>query len=327
VPATFVDRDNAPDVNDAPLPSGTITKILSPVPGVAGVEQPYASFGQSPAEAASSFSTRVSERLRHKQRALCSWDYERLVLQHFPSIYKAKCIPANAADPDAAGLVRIVVIPEMRGRIPFDPFAPKAPAGLLEDIAACLADKKPPQARLRVQNAVFIGVRVRVLVRFRPGYDEGFYKKKLDDEICRFLSPWAYDEGVDIVLGNRIYASSIVDFVERRPYIDFVAGLTLYRVEGQTFVEVMEPESGGYCMEAEQPDQVLVAARGHEINTSWQYQVELPAELLAELRAGAQGGQKGIGGMTVSLDFIIGNAAQRGSGVESMKIEDNFQIG
>ena len=43
-------------------------------------------------EAGNKFYTRVSERLRHKGRTIALWDYERLVLQYFPGVYKVKCI-------------------------------------------------------------------------------------------------------------------------------------------------------------------------------------------------------------------------------------------
>ena len=34
--------------------------------------------------------TRVSERLRHKNRAIQLWDYEHLILQNFPHLYRVK---------------------------------------------------------------------------------------------------------------------------------------------------------------------------------------------------------------------------------------------
>lgn len=333
VSAVFVDRNNAPDCYDSPLPAGSIGKLLAPVPGLAGVDQPYASFGSRPAERERGFNTRVSERLRHKQRALTLWDYEHLVLERFPHIYKAKCIPADAST--EPGQVRLVVIPEMRGRIPFDPFAPKAPASTLADVAAYLTDAAPPEARLSVHNARFVAIKVRVQVKFWPGRDEGFYKQQLSEELCRFLAPWAYDEGVDIVMGNRIYASSIVDFIERRPYIDFVAGITLLRGHSDDFVEVARPQAGadpsadslyagGYHVAAERPDEVLVAARVHEIDTSWQFQVELPDEL--RLDAGDDNAPAGIGKMGIGFNFIVGSDIAD-SGINGMAIEVDFQVG
>ena len=46
------------------------------------------------------FYTRVSERLRHKDRAINLWDYERLILEAFPQIYKAKCLKHTCYEPN-----------------------------------------------------------------------------------------------------------------------------------------------------------------------------------------------------------------------------------
>ena len=35
---------------------------------------------------------RISERLRHKGRAITRFDYERITLEQFPEIWKVKCI-------------------------------------------------------------------------------------------------------------------------------------------------------------------------------------------------------------------------------------------
>ncbi|MCP4659286.1 MAG: hypothetical protein GY856_28075, partial [bacterium] len=111
--ATFVDQDNASDHFARPLPAETITRLVETRPEIAAVYQPYTSWGGRMAEEAELFNTRVSERLRHKGRALSTWDYERLVLERFPEIYKAKCIPAHLAGTfDPPGKVRVVVIPD-----------------------------------------------------------------------------------------------------------------------------------------------------------------------------------------------------------------------
>lgn len=322
--ATLVDQGDAPEARDRALPAGTLQRLLQPVRGIAGAAQPYPSFGGRPAERGDAFETRASERLRHKQRALSAWDYERLVLERFPEIYRALCLPASASDP---GAVTLVVIPDVKDRISADPFEPKAPAAALAEIASYLSDKIPPGARIEVRNARFIAVQVRLEVRFADGCDEGFYSARLSDEICRFLSPWAFEEGADITMENRIYANQIIDFVDRRPYIDYVAGITLLRGEGGAFTAIPRPEAGGYHVAAGAPDAVLVAAPAHEIDTSWQYRVAPPAGADAGAGAGAgTGGPAGIGKARVGSDFILGRPAVLGAGIEQMSIEVDFQV-
>lgn len=293
VGATFVDRGNAADHFRTPLPAGTITQLVSALPGIDGVRQPYTSFGGRMAEDPGAFATRVSERLRHKGRALSMWDYERLVLDRFPEIHKVKCIPGR---PEQPGQVVLIVIPDIRNKLPFEPSAPKAPANLLGEVREYLAPRAPASASIDVRNARYVAVQVRLGVRFRGKGNEAFYKQKLREELNRYLSPWAYDEGTDIAIGGRIYASSIVDFVDRRPYVDYVAGIKLFRSEdGVNYWAVARPSASsteGYFVGTEKPDEVLVAAPSHEI--------DVLSEALYEERL-----VTGIGFMKLELDFTV----------------------
>ncbi|HZF48939.1 MAG TPA: baseplate J/gp47 family protein [Polyangiaceae bacterium] len=289
--ATFVDNNNDPAHFRDPLPAATITKLITEIPELAGVRQPYTSFGGRMAEGDGIWATRVSERLRHKQRALSAWDYERIVLERFPEVYKAKCIPARADQP---GKVEVVIIPDIRNMLPSDPFEPKAQSKLLLDVEAYLATRVPPFASVKVRNARYVAVRVRLRVRFTSDGNEGYYAKRLNDELNRFLSPWAYDEGADLSLGGRIYANSIIDFIDRRPYVDYVAGVALFQsADGVSFKPAKAPQDEGMFVEAEEPDAVLVAARTHIIDVL--HDAVYDAKRLT-----------GINFMKVELDFIVG---------------------
>src|SRR6185436_19075341 len=186
-------------------------------------------------------------------RALTAWDYERLVLHRFRQIYKARCL----SSPDG---VEVIVIPDLRAQHPRDTLAPRAPANLLADIQAHLVARAPAAARIRVRNARYVPVRVQLGVRFLDAVDAGFAARRLNDDLIRFLSPWAFDDGAELTIGGRIYANSILDFIDRRDYVDYVAGIKLFRsLNGKDF-DVVPPVVGEYHVAADRPDQVLVAA-------------------------------------------------------------------
>lgn len=285
VSATFVDRGNSPEHFARKLPERSITGLVQRLAPIAAVEQPYPSRGGRPAEAEDGFYTRVSERLRHKQRALTPWDYERLVLERFPELYKVKCLPATADNP---GTVELIVIPGVRGQSLSNPFEPKVPAALIAEIEAYLSDKRPPQATLRVRNARFKQVTVRVGVRFRGEGDEGFYKKLLNEELNRYLSPWAYDEGADITMGGKLFANSIVSFIDGRDYVDYVETIKLLSPKDGRMEEAQVMATDG-------PDGVLVAARQHEI------------DVIPEVGYTAKS-FTGINYMKVELDFKVADS-------------------
>jgi hypothetical protein len=295
--ATFVDDDNAPDHLSAPLPAKTITAAVAPIAGVSGITQPYTSFGGHVAEGDASFHVRVSERLRHKQRALTPWDYERLVLDAFPDIYKVKCLRADALGPThAPGGIVLVVIPDIRGRSPSNPFEPKAPADRIADIESFLADKTPPFARVTVTNAHYVPVKVRCGVRFLPGQDQGLARRRLNEELNRFLSPWAFNDGADLVIGGSVYANSIINFIDRRDYVDYIFEFKMFTSEngGRDFLAVPDAGDGnGYRATTNLPDGVLVAAREHDFDV-----IDLPDYRVESFR--------GVNYMKIELDFVVG---------------------
>ncbi|MEM6272185.1 MAG: baseplate J/gp47 family protein [Bacteroidota bacterium] len=299
VEAIFIDQENAEDHLQTPLAAESISATVDSLPELTAVLQPYPSSGGKAPESDLAFYTRISERLRHKQRAITAWDYERLTLERFPDIFKAKCLPNNPYDSEMEpGLVRMVVIPDIIGRFPFNPYQPKVPAEKLVEIREYLAGFMPPFATLNVVNPRYLQINVRVAVKFRTGYNEGFYKAQLEEDLRRFLAPWAYQEGEDIVLGGKIYANVIVNFIEERPYIDFVGRINLFQSsDGKIFVDSALFRTGGPLdadvVQADAPDIVLVSALHHdvEIITEGSFRKEL---------------EQGIGHARVELDFYVG---------------------
>lgn len=295
VSATFDDRGNAPDHYAHKLAARSITSPVQRIPQIAAIEQPYPSRGGRAAEAEREFFTRISERLRHKQRALTPWDYERLVLERFPEIGKVKCLPA---DPDHLGAVQIIVIPQIQGQSLADRFEPKVSTAQIADITAYLAGQSPPHAALHVRNARFVQVKIRVGVRFQGTGDEGFYKSLLHDELDRYLSPWAFDDSADIAIGGKIFANSIVSFIDERDYVDYVANIELFSSHdgGRTFQLAVPQPSQGYFVSSDRPDAVLVTARQHDIDI-------IPDTGYTAVSF------TGINYMKIELDFIVAGSS------------------
>lgn len=252
VTAEFMNMGNDPNRLGQPLPAGTVEKLDRKQAQIKKVIQPYASFGGRKQEADESFYTRASERLRHKNRAITLWDYERLVLDEFPSVYKVKCLNhTNRISERAPGYVTLVIVSNLRNQNAVNPLKPLTSQSTLEGIKDFLlqfnspflslaANSKQHGERLIVQNPDFEEIRVNFKVRFHQheGLDIGYQLGQLEQAIIRFLAPWAYDQGVDIVLGGRVHKSMILNFVENLEYVDFVACFEMFHyVENQAPVE------------------------------------------------------------------------------------------
>lgn len=225
---TFQDQKNDPNFLEKVLPAETISKLKQPDAAVKKISQPFEGFGGRAKEKPETFYTRVSERLRHKDRAITLWDYEHLILEAFPQIYQVKCL--NHTTPDgnelAAGNVTIVTIPNRQFQKLRDPLRPYTSRGLLEEIKKFLKKKLPCFVEPDVVNPLFEEVSVKFNVKFHFG-DETFLEQKLREAITQFLSPWAFSDMRRPTFGGKIYQSVLLNFVEELPYVDYVTDFQL----------------------------------------------------------------------------------------------------
>jgi len=237
--ATLVEPGRDPGRLAQPLGAGTITKLKVSDPAIKKVTQPFPSFGGKPPEGERAFTVRATERLRHKDRASTMWDYEHLVLQEFPGIYKVRCINHTELVRDAAstivadnevrpGHVLVVTVPYVRGGAG-DPLRPYTDKRTLLTIDGFLRRRISPFVALEVQNPKLEEVQVEFTVAFTPDVaDIAFYQDELSRAIVRHLSPWAWDSGAEISFGGTWRKAAIIDFVEEQPYVHHVAEFKMY---------------------------------------------------------------------------------------------------
>jgi hypothetical protein len=231
VTATFVDRGNDSAHLATALPAGTIAKLKHRDAAIKSVTQPYSSFGGRLPEGSRAFRVRVSERLRHKGRAVAIFDYERLVLQEFPEVYKVKCLNHSTEGSEhAPGHVKLVVVPDLRNQNAVDPLRPRFSLGKLDLIAQRLRQVASDFITIEVANPSYEAVRADFAVRFHKGFDRGLYTRQLQQDLVKFLSPWLYDEAADLTFGGRVHRSAILNWVEELGYVDFVTDFKLEQV-------------------------------------------------------------------------------------------------
>ncbi len=220
----------------SPLPAGSIAKLVNNDFNIKKVEQLYDSFGGRQPEASGHFYVRVSEHLKHKGRGIMIGDYEKIILEQFPEIYKVKCIshtmglPANNYRRDlevAPGYLIIAVIPDLTKLKSGNLLTPKAPISLLEKIGDHIRKKTSPFARIKVMNPRYEGIDVIIEVRLYKGKSSSFYAKKLKEEISQFLAPWFLGDSEKLAFGQEVLFSDLVGFVEQLDYIDFIINLEL----------------------------------------------------------------------------------------------------
>lgn len=261
--AVFSDNKNDPYHLESPLAAGTIAKPVIKIDGIKAASQPYASYNGTMAEQSEHFYTRISERLRHKGRSWSIWDYEHLVLENFPSIYKLKCIShASPDDMYEPGYVLCVALPSIVNLPEKDLLQPRISKAVLTEAAEYISKYMTTFAKVEFINPVYEAITVKCSVKIRTGYDENYYSTQLNTEIQQYIAPWILNKDISPSFGGKIYASGIINFIEERPYVDYITNFEAFKQEGETLVSWKEFTSGS------SEDVILTSASQHEIDTN-----------------------------------------------------------
>jgi hypothetical protein len=259
--AVFNDLKNDPNHYGTPLEANKISKFKEKSAQIKSVSQPYSSFDGKMKEKPDSYKTRISERLRHKQRGITIWDYERLVLQNFPPIYKVKCINhTNLCTEIAPGNVKVIVIPDIRNKNAANKLEPKVSLNLLEEIKDFLSGLNPLFVKLEVKNPIYEKINLNFNVKFRSGYDEGYYTLQLKNDIVKYMCPWLTGNAESIKFGGKTYKSVLINFMEDLEYVDYLTDVKMFHPEGNEFGHDLE------YAEASTSSTVMVSDSVHTIN-------------------------------------------------------------
>lgn len=280
------------------LPAGGIVGFQKKTAAIKSVAQPYASGGGSALESTAQYRTRVSERLKHKQRASQPGDYERLALAEFPMLWQAKCVTANnsrdyrGAARVAPGEVVLVVVPELR----LDGRAPPLSKQILADIAACLQQLASPFVQaITVRNPVYRSVQVTVDVQFRNDGENGDYVQRLNAAISDCIAPWLRDGSFAEALGGgTLYMEELKRCIGGQPYVKAIMSKELrvtYSDGTEEPTDALNFEAGAASPDT--PWTVFVPYAKHLINANVK-----PAQ--------PQPTPQGIAAMTIGRNFRVG---------------------
>jgi len=230
---TFNDQDNAPDFPDKPLPAGTISKLREATASIRKIEQPFSSFGGRANETGDAYYVRVSERLRHKARAITIWDYEHLLLEAFPEIHQVKCLnhtryEGNEYNEVAPGHVTVITVPNLVNRNDANPLRPYTNQNILNAMVDFLKAKLSCHVTLHVRNPQFEEVRLSFKLKLVNGLEFNFYHDLLQQEITAFLTPWAYGKATTAEFGGKVHKSVLINFIEEQSYVDYITDVSMY---------------------------------------------------------------------------------------------------
>lgn len=256
--ATFENNSNDLSHLKTGIEAQTISKLVQRLSNVKSVSQPYNSFGYKGEESNEDYYRRISERLRHKNRAVTMWDYEHIILQEFPELYKVKCLNHTSENSyQSPGNVTLIVIPDTVNKNVFDIYQPRVSTATLNKVKEHIDQLNSMHVTTFVINPNYEEVTVDLKVKFKAGYDENFYSQELNIDIIKFLSPWAFDKSIPITFGVSIHSSSLINYVEKLGYVDYLQDVKLLKNGSLTDKEAVPSD----------PKSILVSAKSHFIST------------------------------------------------------------
>ncbi len=283
VQCTLNANDIASDFKVNDLTPGTIKSLTKKNSQLKKIEQPYSTFGGEAAESDESFFTRISERLSHKNRGISSWDLERLVLQEFPRIYQVICYSnMDAYGTVKAGHIHTVIIPQVDSSDQNRIRKPLASAALIQRVESYLQMQISPHVHLSVGNPTYEELKITANVSFKDQVDAGFYLEKLENDIKKYLSPWAFDRALKIEMGTSFFVSSLIKFIELQPYINFVASVKVNK-DGKR-IRANEIKAG--------PQAILISSDRHNL------QIVEPNTVMCQTN-------QGVAQMIVDINFQV----------------------
>ncbi|MEJ7913248.1 MAG: baseplate J/gp47 family protein, partial [Chitinophagaceae bacterium] len=272
VSVTFKDHQENPGHLALPLEAETIKTLIDDIPIIKKVSQPLSSFNGRVEENNREYYTRVSERLRHKSRAINNWDYERLILDEFPSFYQVKCLNNYYNGDFAIGHITVVPIADFRNRkhAGSNMLLPKVNYRDLRKIENYLSRKSSPFVKIHAMNPLLEHVLITCKVKFHGHVNKGFYLKRLNEDLINFLTPWAVGVVDTISFSAKVYASSIINFIDRQTYVNYVVDLYMEQYTGneeggRVFVKNAEQLTSLVETELKTGHSILVSAPKHEI--------------------------------------------------------------
>ena len=278
-----------------------------PIPGVIAAVQVGMTFGSAAPETDRAFRTRMAERLRHRGRAVTPWDVERLVLEAFPEVWKAKCLPAFSSEPgaggaagsEAAGAAVVTVVPHP----PSDRLARPEQGRTfdiltLRSIAAMLARVSSPFAKIEVRNPSFERLQIRCAARFDASADGGALAQRLKLDVSRYLSVWTASGR----LGGFGWSTNIGDvggFILSRDYVKSLGEFSI--------LQLVQRDDGAYeLLDTAGPG----ASETLRPSEPWSLALPMPEQWIRTQQAetplvNASAQRTGIGGLRVGGNLVV----------------------
>ncbi|MBK7337619.1 MAG: hypothetical protein IPJ00_16295 [Saprospirales bacterium] len=232
------------------------------------------------------FFSRVSERLRHKARAVTHWDLERLILDRFHEVLQVKCLshlncPTHFQPGDG---VTLVIVPKRNQYLKDN--TPKVNYRFLNEVEDYIKARSSPFLKAKARNPLYEYIRVICNVKFEV--NSGLMIQELTTDLRKFIAPWLYDSTASLPIGSKMDENTILNFIKSLPYVRFVTKFSILHLvekEDHTYeIHDTATEKGVISILEPRPWGVLMPDTDHQINLIEFEEEEPPMEVKPPIR-------------------------------------------
>ncbi len=281
--------------------SRVVWSPLSSITGISSISQLGAFNQVREDESKDQRNARVAERIRHRARAINSWDYERLLLEEFPTIGKVACFPncSYSSSAPSPGKLLLVVTPKVSHAEMVQFGTPKLSAVDLRDVYEYIKSVAPPFADIEITNPRYEWIQVRCGVVFEELGQRTNYIELLNRDLNSYLNPFI-PLGYELDFGKQIKRDDIYSYIYNQNYVRFVTELSL--------LKVTRNENGFYSLEDTVSEEGIDA--GSELVPDKPWGLLMPMEkhhiaLLSKLESRPPK-MTGIRDLEINRTFIVG---------------------
>ena len=239
-----LDNDNSETkVSAAP---GTIENVFPKTANIKTAEQSSPSRNGRETENDNHYFWRSSQLLRHKQRAINQWDFEQIVLEKFPGVYKVKCLNHAKYNETIEKIgarpahTLISLLPNYKVNPSNPNFQPAISISKLVEIKTHLTRKTSVFNQLQVVNTSWDAIKIEVNAMLNKEIlDIPFYRQQMDADLKKFISPWAFDQQTPRLFNRqKLFMAELIDFIDELPYINHISSLKIFKNDIEQFDEV-----------------------------------------------------------------------------------------
>lgn len=218
-------------INDHPtnritvLPPNSVSGFVENIKGLVSVKQPLQTIPGRKKENEIQFYSRVSELIRHKNRPITKWDFEKYVLHNFPWLSHTNCF---STQDHGDGNIRLLCIKRIDSFQNIDEI--RLSASEMQEIERFVKKVSSPFAQVKVINPVFEDLWLKCKVIFKD-ISNGNGIEALTRDLFNFLCPWLRNDKATYNLGTKIKLIDIVNFVKSQSYIEFVTSISVVHLK------------------------------------------------------------------------------------------------